>query len=76
MPVQTGYGVMGIPDYVCCIKEHFLGIECKSGNAKLTASQQSIATKIRDAGGHHITINESNMNDLAFILMHLGAVPK
>jgi hypothetical protein len=61
MPVQTGYGVMGIPDFVCCIKGKLIGIEAKFGKNKLTNWQSKQLKRIHDAGGLVLVVNEKNV---------------
>ena len=31
MPVTSGYGNSGAPDFLVCIRGKFIGIECKAG---------------------------------------------
>lgn len=64
MPVQTGYGVSGIPDFIVCIDGVFFGIETKFGNNKPTAWQVKQGDAITAAKGHWAVINEQNMDKL------------
>jgi hypothetical protein len=41
----------GIPDLLCCVDGRFAGIELKRGPRDLTAYQQVMLRKIREAGG-------------------------
>lgn len=76
MPVPTGYGSSGVHDFVCCIAGQFLTIECKTGTSKMTPLQQATMDRIKDAGGHVMLVNETNIRDVALVLMHFGATPK
>ena len=52
MPVPTGFGVRGIPDFVGCYRGRFFAIEAKRpAGGKLTPWQEKIATAIQRAGG-------------------------
>lgn len=51
MPAANGYGVSGIPDYICCAKGKFLAIECKAPGNKPTALQRRAALGIQEHGG-------------------------
>jgi len=51
MPVPTGFGVRGIPDFIGCWRGRFFGIEAKSSEGKPTAWQEAIGRKITLAGG-------------------------
>lgn len=51
MPVQTGFGVSGIPDILCCINGRLVGIETKAKGKKPTAFQQRQIDAINAAGG-------------------------
>ena len=63
-PVASGYGRVGIPDIVACVRGKFLGVECKAGKNKPTALQEAEMLKIRNAGGSTLVINEDNINEL------------
>ena len=69
MPVQTGYGVRGIPDFVCCVRGTFVGIETKFGKNKLSAWQERIKECIVSSEGEYFVINEDNVHELP---EHLG----
>ena len=64
MPIGTGYGNSGVPDFLCCVNGKFLAIEAKSGNNKPTALQNKNIREIQDAGGVALVINETNMADI------------
>lgn len=76
MPVMGGYGVSGVPDFVCCVAGKFLVIECKAGKNKQTVMQELIMDKIQGANGYYMLVNEINTKDVGFVLMHFGASPK
>jgi Holliday junction resolvase len=60
-PATHGFGRSGVPDVVCCIRGHFLAIECKAGTNKPTALQEKEMADIRKAGGTTFVINELNL---------------
>ena len=64
MPSANGYGRAGIPDFVACVKGHFLAIETKAGKGTTTALQDREIARINAAGGTAIVINEGNLNVL------------
>ena len=64
MPIGTGYGNSGVPDFLCCVNGLFIAIEAKSGNNKPTALQNKNIREIQDAGGVALVINETNMADI------------
>lgn len=68
MPIGTGYGNAGVPDFLVCHKGRFIGIEAKAGNNKPTALQERNLASIRDAGGTAIVINETNLHELKELL--------
>lgn len=70
-PVMTGFGRSGIPDIICCVRGHFLAIECKAGDNKTTALQDRELQKINEAGGVSLVINETNLTMLDEILKGL-----
>lgn len=64
MPIGTGYGNSGVPDFLVCYQGDFIAIEAKAGKGKTTALQDAHLAKIRDAGGIALVINEDNINEL------------
>jgi hypothetical protein len=64
MPVQTGYGVQGIPDFIVCLNGKFIAIETKFGNNKLTTHQERQLKNIEAAKGGAFVINEKNVRNL------------
>jgi hypothetical protein len=72
MPIGTGFGCAGVPDYLVCINGHFLGIEAKAGKNKPTALQEKHMTHIRECGGHIIVVNEGNFDELEKLLKDLS----
>ena len=64
MPIGTGYGNSGVPDFVICHKGRFIVVEAKAGSNKPTALQELHLARIRAAGGIALVINETNMDTL------------
>lgn len=64
MPIGTGYGNSGVPDFLVCHKGHFIGIEAKAGKGTTTALQEKHLADIRAAGGATFVINETNLDQL------------
>jgi Holliday junction resolvase len=64
MPMGTGYGNSGVPDFLCCVKGKFLAIEAKAGKGIPTALQEKNMRDIRVAGGEALVINEDNIETL------------
>ena len=63
-PMQNGMGRAGIPDIIGCLDGQFLGIECKAGKGTTTALQERELTRIQNAGGYALVVNEENINQL------------
>jgi len=63
-PMQNGMGRAGIPDIIGCLEGQFLGIECKAGRGTTTALQERELTRIQNAGGYALVVNEENINQL------------
>jgi len=63
-PAANGMGRAGIPDVICCMDGHFVGIECKAGKGKVTALQERELTRIAGAGGTAMLINENSVGQL------------
>jgi Holliday junction resolvase len=68
MPIGTGYGSSGVPDFLACHEGHFIGIEAKAGKGKTTALQEDNMRRIRESGGTTIVVNEDNLNELEGML--------
>lgn len=64
MPIGTGYGNSGVPDFLCCVNGKFLAIEAKAGNNKPTALQEKNLKAIIESGGDAWVVNETNVEDL------------
>lgn len=58
-PVQNGMGVVGIPDFICCFKGHFIAIETKAPGklSHVTANQQRVIDAIREHGGLALVVD-------------------
>ena len=68
MPIGTGYGSSGVPDFLVCHDGHFVGVEAKAGKGKTTALQEDNLQRIRDSGGSTLVINENNIHELETFL--------
>lgn len=64
MPIGTGYGNAGVPDFLCCLKGRFLAIEAKANGGKTTALQDKNLRDIETAGGITCVLNEDNVSAL------------
>ena len=71
MPIGTGYGSSGVPDFLCCVNGKFLAIEAKAGKGTTTALQDKNLTQIREAGGLTAVIYETNLADITMYLENL-----
>lgn len=65
MPVQNGMGVTGIPDFICCWKGRFIGIETKAPGkrANLSANQERQIHLIHRSGGVAIVVDDAAQLD-------------
>lgn len=68
MPVPTGYGVKGVPDFIVCLDGKFAGIETKYGKNKPSKWQQLQIEKIKAANGEALVVNENNVAELEELL--------
>lgn len=62
MPVGSMYGNSGVPDFLCCVRGHFLAIEAKAGKGKTTALQDKNLHLIEKAGGTSLVIREDTLD--------------
>lgn len=69
MPIGTGFGNSGVPDFLVCVGGRFIGVEAKAGKGTTTALQDANLAKIRANGGLALVINETNINELKEILV-------
>lgn len=67
MPIGTGWGNSGVPDFLCCINGRFLGIEAKANGNKPTELQKKNLMDIELSGGYTAVINE-NASDLQYLV--------
>lgn len=68
MPMGTGYGNSGVPDFLCCVAGKFVAIEAKAGKGKTTALQDANIERIGKAKGTALIINEQNIDTLRALL--------
>ena len=68
MPIGTGYGNSGVPDFLCCVKGRFLAVEAKAGKGKTTALQIDHLRRINEAGGIQMIVNENSLPALDALL--------
>jgi hypothetical protein len=60
MPMQNGFGVVGIPDFICCMEGSFLAIETKAPGKRgdTTANQDRVIAEIEAHLGHAIVVDD------------------
>jgi pantoate kinase len=68
MPIGTGFGNSGVPDFLICSKGRFIGVEAKAGKGKTTALQDMNLAKIVASGGVSLVVNETNLDELKDLL--------
>lgn len=64
MPIGTGYGNSGVPDFLCCVNGNFLAIEAKAGKGTTTALQEKNLREIKQCGGTAAVIAEEQLEYL------------
>ena len=59
-PVSNGMGRVGIPDFVCCFKGRFIGIETKAPGKRnaTTENQKRVMEEITQHGGTCIVVDD------------------
>jgi len=72
MPIGTGYGNSGVPDFLCCVNGKFLGIEAKAGKGKTTALQEKNLRQIQESGGLVMVVDEDSIEEVQIILDYLS----
>ena len=73
MPIGTGYGNSGVPDFLCCVNGLFLAIEAKAGKGTTTALQEKNLQNIKAAGGTATVINEDTIDYLEKLIQLMKA---
>ena len=68
MPIGTGLGNSGVPDFLVCVNGYFVAIEAKAGKAEPTALQYKNLSDINKAGGYSCVIRENNLNYLERVI--------
>jgi hypothetical protein len=68
MPIGTGYGNSGVPDFLCCVNGKFVAIEAKAGKGQPTMLQIKNLDAVNAAGGYTLIIREDNMSYLERII--------
>jgi hypothetical protein len=68
MPIGTGYGNSGVPDFLCCVNGKFVAVEAKAGKGLATALQLKNLAQINNAGGYICIINETNLDYLENVI--------
>ena len=68
MPVTSGFGKQGAPDFLVCLQGRFVGIECKAGSNRPTALQEKNLEQIEKAGGEAFVVNEDGIEPLREVL--------
>lgn len=63
MPMGTGFGHAGVPDFLCCHKGRFLAIEAKADeNSKITALQMRQLNEVEAAEGRSWIVHANNIH--------------
>lgn len=73
MPIGSGYGNAGVPDFLCCANGRFLGVEAKAEKGRATALQEKHLRVIKEGGGHSMIVREDNLSELEDLLKQLCA---
>lgn len=68
MPMGTGYGNSGVPDFLCCVDGKFLAIEAKAGKGVPTALQEKNMRDIKAAGGVVMVVYEEDFDWLVGVV--------
>lgn len=68
MPMGTGYGSSGIPDFLCCYKGYFVAIEAKAPGkrANTTEMQRAHIANILSHGGRAVVVDNVEQLDEVF----------
>jgi hypothetical protein len=64
MPIGTGYGNSGVPDFLCCVDGRFVAIEAKANGGTPTDLQLKNLREINERGGVSIVVDETSIDAL------------
>lgn len=64
MPRGGPYAVVGIGDFVCCVRGLYVEIETKFGYNKQTTMQEVWGKKVIAHGGLYLLVTEKNIHEL------------
>ena len=73
MPIGTGYGNSGVPDFLCCVNGKFVAIEAKAGKGQATALQLKNLEAVNASGGYTCIIREDNLEYLTNVIGECNA---
>ena len=73
MPIGTGYGNSGVPDFLCCVNGKFVAIEANAGKGQATALQLKNLQLIDASGGYSLIIREDDYAYLERIIEECNA---
>ena len=61
MPMQNGFGVVGVPDFICCFHGMFLGVETKAPGKReqTTPNQDRVLREIVEHGGYTLVVDDA-----------------
>lgn len=72
MPMGTGYGCSGVPDFVICHRGAFIAVEAKATvESKVTELQYKSLSEIVNAGGKSMIIHADNLYTLEQVLCEI-----
>lgn len=74
MPIGSGYGNSGVPDFLVCFRGQFIALEAKAGKGKTTALQEHHLGRIERALGISWVVNDVTVNHLREWLVSLQTV--
>lgn len=69
MPIGSGYGNAGVPDFICNVNGKFLAIEAKAGTGQCTALQLKNLKQINDGNGVGLVVRENNEDYLESVII-------
>jgi hypothetical protein len=68
-PVSNGMGKHGVPDYICCVRGQFFGIECKAYETSEPTKHQKIQlAEIGAADGKALVCHIGNIHEILAII--------